>query len=80
VSPMRYELRYYIPKDGILHSYRHENLKSYFLFLVFRKHGDRGSPGNCQFLAFPSIVGALSVSLVSACGIFKLIIIIIIIY
>jgi hypothetical protein len=29
VSPVRYELRFYIPEDGILHSHRRENLKSY---------------------------------------------------
>jgi hypothetical protein len=29
VSPVRYELDFYIPEDGILHSHRRENLKSY---------------------------------------------------
>jgi hypothetical protein len=29
VSPVRYELRLYIPEDDILHSHRRENLKSY---------------------------------------------------
>jgi hypothetical protein len=29
VSPVKYELGFYIPEEGILHSYRHENLKSY---------------------------------------------------
>jgi hypothetical protein len=29
VSPVRYELGFYIPEDGILHSPRRENLKSY---------------------------------------------------
>jgi hypothetical protein len=28
VFPMRYELGFYTPVDGILHSYRRENLKS----------------------------------------------------
>jgi hypothetical protein len=27
--PLRYELGFYIPEDGILHSHRRENLKSY---------------------------------------------------
>jgi hypothetical protein len=27
--PVRYELGFYIQEDGILHSHRHENLKSY---------------------------------------------------
>jgi hypothetical protein len=29
VSHVRYELGFYIPEDGILHSDRRENLKSY---------------------------------------------------
>jgi hypothetical protein len=29
VFPVCYELGFYIPEDGILHSHRHENLKSY---------------------------------------------------
>jgi hypothetical protein len=29
VSPVRYELGFYIPEDGIFHSHRSENLKSY---------------------------------------------------
>jgi hypothetical protein len=29
VSPVKYELTSYIPEDDILHSDRHENLKSY---------------------------------------------------
>jgi hypothetical protein len=29
VSPVRYELGLYIPEDGIVHSHRRENLKSY---------------------------------------------------
>jgi hypothetical protein len=29
VSPVRYELGFYISEDGILHSHRRENLKSY---------------------------------------------------
>jgi hypothetical protein len=28
VSPVKYELGFYIPEDGILHSRHHENLKS----------------------------------------------------
>jgi hypothetical protein len=31
MSPVRYELGFYIPKDDILHSHRRENLKSYTL-------------------------------------------------
>jgi hypothetical protein len=29
VSPVKYELSFYIPEDAILHSHRRENLKSY---------------------------------------------------
>jgi hypothetical protein len=29
VSPVKYELGFYIPEDDIVHSHRHENLKSY---------------------------------------------------
>jgi hypothetical protein len=29
VSPVKYELGFYIPDDDILHSHRRENLKSY---------------------------------------------------
>jgi hypothetical protein len=29
VSPVRYKLGFYIPEEGILHSYSRENLKSY---------------------------------------------------
>jgi hypothetical protein len=28
MSPVKYELNFYIPEDGILHSHCHENLKS----------------------------------------------------
>jgi hypothetical protein len=31
VSPVKYELGFYIPEDDILHSHRRENLKSYIL-------------------------------------------------
>jgi hypothetical protein len=29
VSPVKYELDFYIPEDCVLHSHRRENLKSY---------------------------------------------------
>jgi hypothetical protein len=29
MSPVRYELGFYIPEDGIIHSYRREILKPY---------------------------------------------------
>jgi hypothetical protein len=35
VSPVKYELRFYIPEDGIHHSHRRESLKSYIRILIF---------------------------------------------
>jgi hypothetical protein len=32
VSPVRYELGFYIPEDDILYSHRRENLKSYIIY------------------------------------------------
>jgi hypothetical protein len=29
MSPVRYELGFYIPEDGVLHNHRLENLKCY---------------------------------------------------
>jgi hypothetical protein len=34
MSPVRYELGFYIPEDDILHSHRRENLKSYAACVV----------------------------------------------
>jgi hypothetical protein len=36
VSPVRYELGFYIPEDGILHSHRRENLKPYISIMFLR--------------------------------------------
>jgi hypothetical protein len=36
VSPVKYELGFYIPEDDILHSHRRENLKSYRRRVCFR--------------------------------------------
>jgi hypothetical protein len=44
VSPVKYELDFYIPKDGILNSHRRENLKSKCLlrmalnYIIFSRH------------------------------------------
>jgi hypothetical protein len=35
VSPVKYELGFYIPEDGILHSHCRERLKSYTHVTVF---------------------------------------------
>jgi hypothetical protein len=32
MSPVNYELGFYIPEDGILHSHRRETPKSYTIF------------------------------------------------
>jgi hypothetical protein len=37
VSPVRYELDFHIPEDGILHSHRRENLKSYIVMNTSQK-------------------------------------------
>jgi hypothetical protein len=34
MSPVKYELGFYIPEDGFLHSHRREKLKFYNLFPV----------------------------------------------
>jgi hypothetical protein len=35
VSPVKYELGFYIPEDGILHSHRRQNVKSYIALTGF---------------------------------------------
>jgi hypothetical protein len=35
MSPLRYELGFYIPEDDILHGYCRENFKSSILSMVF---------------------------------------------
>jgi hypothetical protein len=37
VSPVKYELGFYIPEDDILHSHCRENLKSYTTILLFNR-------------------------------------------
>jgi hypothetical protein len=34
MSPVRYELGFYIPEDGILHTRRRENLRSYVVSIA----------------------------------------------
>jgi hypothetical protein len=38
VSPVKYELGFYIPKGTILHSHSNENLRSFMVKNVFRKY------------------------------------------
>jgi hypothetical protein len=42
VSPVKYELGFYIPEDDILHSDRRENLKSYMCTgYLWQNQGER---------------------------------------
>jgi hypothetical protein len=43
VSPVRYQLGFYIPEDAILHSHRRENLKSYKEIYICKSHVLRSS-------------------------------------
>jgi hypothetical protein len=38
VSPLKYELGFYTPDDGILHSHRRENLKAYIVLTGWTFH------------------------------------------
>jgi hypothetical protein len=38
VSPVKYELGFYIPEDVILHSCRRENLRSYVVMASYFLH------------------------------------------
>jgi hypothetical protein len=42
VSTVGYDLGFYIPEDGILHTHRRENLKSYTLHEAAFKQSVRG--------------------------------------
>jgi hypothetical protein len=44
MSPVRYELEFYIPEDGILHSHRRESLKSCKKFSPTNLHLFWGPP------------------------------------
>jgi hypothetical protein len=35
VSPVKYEMGFYVPEDGILHIHRRENFKSYTAFTAW---------------------------------------------
>jgi hypothetical protein len=43
----RYELGFYIPEDGILHSHRRENLKSYMETRIFRHERGAAEASPC---------------------------------
>jgi hypothetical protein len=40
VSPVKYELGFYIPEDDILYSHRRENLRSYIALTIWLCSGD----------------------------------------
>jgi hypothetical protein len=44
VSPVKYELGFHIPEDGVLHSHRRENLKSYIVVLLIPRKSQIVSP------------------------------------
>jgi hypothetical protein len=46
VSPVKYELGFYIPEDGILHSHRREHLRSYRKYSV--RNADGTMPGRTK--------------------------------
>jgi hypothetical protein len=48
VSAVRYELGFYIPEDGILHSHRRGNLKSYTVPTLSTDHHVSGKPDNAS--------------------------------
>jgi hypothetical protein len=56
VSPVRYELGFYIPEDGILHSQGRENLKSYKLMTqysrIIEQFRSESSPVRLPFKTF----------------------------
>jgi hypothetical protein len=43
VSPVRYELEFYVPEDDILHTHRRENLESYFQTLTLARDLNQGT-------------------------------------
>jgi hypothetical protein len=50
VSPVKYELGFYIPEDGLLHSHCLENLKSYIGTLLSSFRDMRGGGGSFRRL------------------------------
>jgi hypothetical protein len=70
VSPVRYECRFYNPENGILHSHRSENLKSYSLanLLAYKTQTsieDRDSGFKLQITSFRNTgVNAMSMELI----------------
>jgi hypothetical protein len=61
VSPVRYELGFYIPEDDILHSHRRESLKSYMAFVPVEDGGTQPLqrlPGMSKRRAFKNYWGS----------------------
>jgi hypothetical protein len=57
VSPVKYELGFYIPEDGILHSDRRENLKTYTFRSYLRSEAFTANESNVKG---PSAVSVLT--------------------
>jgi hypothetical protein len=60
VFPVRHELSFYIPEDGILHSHRRETFTSYIITKMSRAHITNGSNANSS--SIPSGVKVKTVS------------------
>jgi hypothetical protein len=52
VSPVKYELGFYIPEDAILHSHRRENIKSYIASCGFQHTDEETKSKNPVFLRY----------------------------
>jgi hypothetical protein len=52
-----YELGFYIPEDGILHSHRRQNLKSYIRGYLSRLFSDTLSSSGCVALNVVAMAG-----------------------
>jgi hypothetical protein len=79
VSPVKYELSFYIPEDGILNSHRRENLKSYIFLKLFilllsklwkRKSSEIGDKGERNFSGAFGLYVGLEVEACTGLGVF----------
>jgi hypothetical protein len=64
VSPVRYVVGFYIREDGILHSHRRENLKSYMnlKFRCFSPNSIEFQQNSCHCIpADKSLIGAAAI-------------------
>jgi hypothetical protein len=71
VSPVRYELEFYIPEDDILHSHRRQNLKSYKGPLRFLLPPSRFSGARANLHVVTELAGTRSQSWFRHCGTYR---------